>query len=146
MSAAAPTTQMRPVLSRILQQRRGGGSRPKKLPEPISVWKIVRGDKVLWSIIVFCTSSSNQGVQVQVVAGKETGKQGTVVKVYRKEQKLLIASLNLVSEPPTYICTVKYIFRKRAEAIEKSHDYYCTVMYLLHMLRVIPRYCHGHTR
>jgi ribosomal protein L24 len=44
--------------------------------------------------------------QVQVIAGKEAGKQGTIVKVYRKEQKLLIASLNLVSASSAHLSFV----------------------------------------
>jgi ribosomal protein L24 len=45
----------------------------------------------------------NESIQVQVIAGKEAGKQGTIIKVYRKEQKLLISSLNLVSPSPASI-------------------------------------------
>jgi hypothetical protein len=90
------TNQMRPVLAR-LAQRRGGGSRPKHLPDPISVWKIVRGDKASSSPVKFDSVFVCDSVwQVQVMSGKESGKQGTVLKVYRKEQKLLIQSLNLV--------------------------------------------------
>jgi large subunit ribosomal protein L24 len=50
----------------------------KPVPPPIAVWKILRGDKV------------------QITSGKERGKRGTVLKVYRKEQRVLVEGLNLV--------------------------------------------------
>merc|ERR1719183_1322556 len=51
----------------------------KKLPPPMSgAWKVVRGDKV------------------EIVSGKEKGKRGTVLKIYRKEQRVLVEGLNLV--------------------------------------------------
>ena len=40
----------------------------KKTPPPIQVWKVVRGDKV------------------EITSGKEKGKRGTVLKVYRQDQ------------------------------------------------------------
>ena len=46
----------------------------------IERWRILRGD------------------QVMVVAGKDKGQVGTVSKVYRKENRLLVEGLNLVKK------------------------------------------------
>ena len=40
----------------------------KPVPPPIATWKIVRGDKV------------------EIISGKEKGKRGTIIKVFRREQ------------------------------------------------------------
>jgi len=40
----------------------------ERRPPPIQVWKVVRGDKV------------------EITSGKEKGKRGTILKVYRQDQ------------------------------------------------------------
>jgi hypothetical protein len=65
---------MRPVLSK-LAQRRGGGSRPKKLPEPFSIWKIVRGDKVSWTLTFWLCSKelTQEECRSKLLPGKKQG-------------------------------------------------------------------------
>lgn len=41
---------------------------PKPVPPPVRSWKLVRGDKV------------------EIISGKEKGKRGTILKIYRREQ------------------------------------------------------------
>ena len=53
----------------------------KVMDNLIDSWKIFRGD------------------QVMVTAGKDKGQVGTVSKVYRKENRLIVQGLNLVSGP-----------------------------------------------
>ena len=75
----------------------------KQLPPPIAIWKVVRGDKV------------------EVTAGKEKGKRGTILKVYRTEQvrpsKFVVHKViftSRASEPNTGICIVRMHIRDRA--------------------------------
>lgn len=58
-----------------------------KYPEPLKQWKIVKGDTVQ-ILLHFC--------QVQVISGKEKGKQGKVVQVLRKKQQLIVEGVNIV--------------------------------------------------
>jgi transcription antitermination factor NusG len=72
-------TPMKATVARIAAQTAMTRRVKKKLPPPISgAWKVVRGDKV------------------EIVSGKEKGKRGTVLKIYRKEQRVLVEGLNLV--------------------------------------------------
>ena len=52
----------------------------------VGSWKIFRGDKVM------------------VTAGKDKGEVGTVSKVYRKENRMIIQGLNLVRRHPPCLC------------------------------------------
>jgi len=69
---------MKPSIARIAAQTAQTRRIPKPVPPPIRSWKIVRGDKV------------------EILSGKEKGKRGTILKVYRREQRVLVEGLNLV--------------------------------------------------
>ena len=51
---------------------------PKQKPDPISKWRIVRGDVV------------------EILSGRDRGKQGKVVKVDRRKNGLFVEGLNMV--------------------------------------------------
>jgi len=77
MSGRSAIAFMKPSLHRINAVKRGSKVKTK-YPEPFRIWKIVRGDKV------------------HVISGKEKGKEGTVQRVNRKEQRVVVEGLNLM--------------------------------------------------
>lgn len=79
----------------------------RKPPEPITKWKIVRGDLVsfraslhmqLWQRYNFQLKStkSKKCMQVEVLSGRDRGKQGHVAVVARKLNKVIVQGLNTV--------------------------------------------------
>jgi len=70
--------QMKPTIARIAAQTAMTRRIKKWVPPAIAAWKIVRGDKV------------------EIMTGKEKGKRGVILKVYREDQRVLVEGLNLV--------------------------------------------------
>ena len=84
----------------------------RKLPEPIAKWKIVRGDLVSfgpslhmqlwqkssnWKALRLVSSWSLENcMQVEVLCGKDRGRQGHVAVVARKLNKVIVQGLNTV--------------------------------------------------
>ena len=78
----------------------------RKPPEPITKWKIVRGDLVsfgpylrmqLWKFQLKSTTMFwSPCMQVEVLCGKDRGKQGHVAVVARKLNKVVVQGLNTV--------------------------------------------------
>lgn len=66
--------------------------------DKIRTWTIVRGDTVLGF------GMKNQ-LQVEVISGKDKGKQGKVLKVDRKLNRLLIEGVNFVQSSVVLILT-----------------------------------------
>eukprot|EP00961_Rhodomonas_salina_P119304 1605464-Rhodomonas_salina.1 len=70
------------------------------LPDPIKIWKIVRGDKVRVTARAHAYCVFERAVElfwtaVQVISGSEKGKQATIVKVDRKKHRVYCEGLNL---------------------------------------------------
>ena len=93
----------------------------RKLPEPITKWKIVRGDLVSfrpslhmqlwqnnnsnWKALRLVSSWSLENcMQVEVLCGKDRGRQGHVAVVARKLNKVIVQGLNTVVWHLPLIC------------------------------------------
>lgn len=72
--------------------------RPKQ--EPIKQWKIFRGDKVshFMSIVLNLSMIAHGHTKVQVLSGKDAGKQGFVLKVFRKKNAVRVQGVNMVQQ------------------------------------------------
>mmetsp|Transcript_61294 Transcript_61294/g.145282 ORF Transcript_61294/g.145282 Transcript_61294/m.145282 type:complete len:212 (-) Transcript_61294:111-746(-) len=80
MAAAKTAITMKSSLSRIIAAKRNRALKAAELPPPFEAWKIIRGDKV------------------EITAGKDKGKQGEVMKVFRRNQRVMVQGLNLAKK------------------------------------------------
>ena len=77
---------------RVAQLR---GNKRKPL-EPIKKWNIVRGDLVNFCLVSICAREICIP-QVEILAGKDKGKQGKVSVVARKQHQVIVSGMNTVS-------------------------------------------------
>jgi hypothetical protein len=66
--------------------------RIRKPAPQFNIWKILKGDKVYIS----GDTRSAHAPQVEILAGKDAGKQGLVGRVIRRQNMVTVAGLNLV--------------------------------------------------
>lgn len=71
-----------------------GNHYKKPSEKPFKHWRIIKGDKVI------------------VRSGKDQGKEGTVYRVYRSQNKVLVSGINLVNFQYNYSKKIKVIYRK----------------------------------
>ena len=75
----------------------------RKPPEPIKKWNILNGDKVrcwetcLTVVGILNNAPPNLIFQVQILVGRDKGKQGTVGTVDRKHHRVFVKGMNTVS-------------------------------------------------
>ena len=95
---------------RVAQLR---GNKRKPL-EPIRKWNVVRGDLVSLIAAVRCTILLKTRIvncipQVEILAGKDKGKQGNVSVVARRQHQVIVSGLNTVSFASTEIFLYMYL-------------------------------------
>ena len=79
------------------------GHRLPQLIEPLKTWDIYRGDVVSYSLRTSeCTVDMPVGLQVEVMVGKDKGKQGNVSAYIRELNAVFVAGLNMVRRRPVH--------------------------------------------
>ncbi|KAJ1492213.1 hypothetical protein T484DRAFT_1881275 [Baffinella frigidus] len=110
MAAAKTAITMKSSLSRIIAAKRNRALKAAELPPPFEAWKIIpatpparsRLDPTSWA---WHAPPDAHGLQiacwreVEITAGKDKGKQGEVMKVFRRNQRVMVQGLNLSSFP-----------------------------------------------
>lgn len=87
---------------------RGKSLRPRDV---IDKWKIIKGDTVRLLFLLASTSTSPSPLtltahtmQVQMMRGPDAGKQGKVLRVLRKKNKVVVEGINIVRSCRLSLC------------------------------------------